>query len=56
MAHYESDSSDEGPDNYTTTNVLLGYASKEPTDDSISQLGGRPVWVDGHIHIVMLPN
>ena len=42
MAMYESDSLDEN-DAYTTTYTLLGYASKEPTDDSISQLGGLPV-------------
>ena len=43
MAPYDSDS-DEGEDNdYTETNVLLGYAAKEPTDDTISQLGGKPV-------------
>jgi len=42
MSGYESDSSgSEG--NYTETNVLLGYASKESTDDTISQLGGHPV-------------
>lgn len=41
---YDSDSS-EGEDDveYTETNVLLGYASKDPGDDSISRLGGRPV-------------
>ena len=43
MGPHESDSSDEDADDYTTTNVLLGYASKETTDDSISSLGGRPV-------------
>ncbi|MCJ1249455.1 hypothetical protein MMC30_006679 [Trapelia coarctata] len=45
MAPHDSDSSDEDTENYTTTNVVLGYASKEPTDDSISQLGGRPTWL-----------
>ena len=39
----DSDSSDEDIGPYTTTKVLLGYASKEPTDDSFSKLGGRPV-------------
>ena len=41
---YDSDSSglsDQGE--YTETNVLLGYASKEPTEDTISHLGGHPV-------------
>lgn len=42
MPRYDSDSSDDGED-YTETNVLLGYASKEPTGDSISHLGGQPV-------------
>lgn len=42
MASYDSDSSGDD-DNYTETNVLLGYASKEPTDDEFSQLGGYPV-------------
>ena len=36
-----SDLMDEGA--YTTTNVMLGYASTEPTDDPFSQLGGTPV-------------
>lgn len=43
MAPYDSDSSGAEEDDYTETNVLLGYASKEPTDDTISHLGGRPV-------------
>lgn len=38
---YDSDSSDGGND--IETSVLLGYASKEETSDSFSQLGGRPV-------------
>lgn len=42
MAPYDSDSSG-GDDDYTETNVLLGYASKEASDDTISYLGGRPV-------------
>ncbi|RYO75323.1 hypothetical protein DL764_010493 [Monosporascus ibericus] len=44
MAPHESDSSGDEQDDYTETNVLLGYASKEPED--ISHLGGRPVWLD----------
>lgn len=44
MADYDSDSSDGGND--FETNVLLGYASKEPTSDEFSQLGGRPVCVN----------
>lgn len=39
-----SSSEDEGE--YTTTNVTLGYASKEPTVDDISHVGGHPVCVD----------
>ena len=42
MAEYDSDSSG-GEDDYAETNVLLGFASEEPTDDSISHLGGYPV-------------
>lgn len=59
MASYESDSSDEER-SYTETNVLLGYASKEPTDDLVSRLGGHPVHLgamrqkqQANIHIVM---
>jgi pre-rRNA-processing protein TSR4 len=43
MASYDDDSSDEELSEFSTTNVLLGYASKETTEDAISQLGGRPV-------------
>ncbi|KAK5132975.1 hypothetical protein LTR08_008338 [Meristemomyces frigidus] len=43
MADYDSESS--GGDD-VATNVLLGYASKEPTSDAISQLGGHPTWLD----------
>ncbi|EMD00173.1 hypothetical protein BAUCODRAFT_62968 [Baudoinia panamericana UAMH 10762] len=43
MADYDSDSS-EADD--VATNVLLGYASKEPTSDDFSQLGGHPKWLD----------
>lgn len=47
MADYDSDSSisDAGED--ISTSVTLGYASKEPTDDAFSQLGGRPSFFDG---------
>ena len=41
MASYDSDSSDGGE--FTETNVLLGYASKEADEDTISRLGGHPV-------------
>ncbi|TVY42975.1 putative 20S rRNA accumulation protein [Lachnellula occidentalis] len=46
MTPYESDSSGGEDNDYTETNVLLGYASKEPSDDTISHLGGRPEWLD----------
>ncbi|MCJ1465204.1 hypothetical protein MMC07_003820 [Pseudocyphellaria aurata] len=49
MPFNDSDSSDEDAETYTTTKVLLGYASKEPTDDHFSQLGGRPTWLDTQI-------
>jgi pre-rRNA-processing protein TSR4 len=42
MAPYDSDSSDGG-DDYTETNVLLGYAAREATSDAVSHLGGTPV-------------
>ncbi|KAJ9207321.1 hypothetical protein DTO164E3_595 [Paecilomyces variotii] len=47
MDPYDSDSSgfeDEG--DYTETGVLLGFASSEATDDTISHLGGWPTWLD----------
>jgi hypothetical protein len=40
MASYDSDSSDG---EFEETNVLLGYASKEADEDTISRLGGVPV-------------
>lgn len=43
MASSNSSSSDEELDDYTATDVLLGYTSKEPTDDPFNQLGGQPV-------------
>jgi hypothetical protein len=54
MAHYDSDSSGGGDDEYTETNVLLGYAAKEPSEDTISQLGGNPVsqYIHGLIVII----
>lgn len=41
MASYDSDS--DFDEEYTETSVLLGYASKDPEDDTISRLGGYPV-------------
>ncbi|KAI1430883.1 hypothetical protein GGR50DRAFT_145306 [Xylaria sp. CBS 124048] len=46
MAPYDSDSSGGEEDDFTETNVLLGYASQDPGDDSITRLGGRPAWFD----------
>lgn len=43
MAAYDSDSSAGEDQDFTETNVLLGYASKNADDDTISRLGGRPV-------------
>ncbi|KAM0427257.1 hypothetical protein ACHAPT_007687 [Fusarium lateritium] len=43
MASYDSDSSDG---EFEETNVLLGYASKDADEDTISKLGGRPEWLD----------
>lgn len=43
MASYDSDSSFDDDENLTETNVLLGYASEDATDDAFSQLGGRAV-------------
>ncbi len=43
MASNISGSSDEELDDYTTTDILLGYTSKELTDDPFNQLGGQPV-------------
>ncbi|KAH7085397.1 programmed cell death protein 2 [Paraphoma chrysanthemicola] len=45
MAPYDSDSSDDG-ENYTETNVLLGYATQDTTSDAVSHLGGTPTWLD----------
>ncbi|KAI9860171.1 MAG: hypothetical protein M1813_006281 [Trichoglossum hirsutum] len=46
MTMSDSDSSIDDAGDYTETNVLLGYASKESTEDSVSQLGGYPTWLD----------
>ena len=54
MAPYDSDSSGGGDDEYTETNVLLGYAAKEPSEDTISQLGGNPV--SQYIHGLICDN
>ncbi|KAI0016597.1 programmed cell death protein 2 [Xylariomycetidae sp. FL0641] len=44
--YYDSDSSADEAEDFTETNVLLGYASKDPGDDPTSRLGGRPEWLD----------
>ncbi|KJZ76769.1 hypothetical protein HIM_03646 [Hirsutella minnesotensis 3608] len=44
VTDYDSDST-EGE--YTETNVLLGYASKDADEDTVSKLGGLPDWLDG---------
>ncbi|KAL7619435.1 hypothetical protein AAE478_009974 [Parahypoxylon ruwenzoriense] len=46
MAPYDSDSSAGEEDDYTETNVLLGYTSRDPNDENVSRLGGRPEWLD----------
>lgn len=54
MEHNTSDTSDDDDVSFTTTNVMLGYASKEPTDDSFSQLGGYPVRISRFLVITLL--
>ncbi|KAK3062598.1 hypothetical protein LTS18_003733, partial [Coniosporium uncinatum] len=44
MTSYDSDDSLSDAD-YTATDVLLGYASEEPTSDTFSRLGGHPTWL-----------
>jgi hypothetical protein len=43
MNDYDSDSSAGDDGIYSSTSVLLGFPSKDPTDDAISHLGGLPV-------------
>ncbi|KAJ4350615.1 hypothetical protein N0V95_004574 [Ascochyta clinopodiicola] len=45
MPPYDSESSDEGEE-YTETNVLLGYATQDATGDAVSHIGGAPSWID----------
>ncbi|KEF62576.1 uncharacterized protein A1O9_00549 [Exophiala aquamarina CBS 119918] len=45
MPDYDSDSSDNAED-YSTTDVTLGYAATESTGDDISHLGGHSTWLD----------
>ncbi|KAL8330022.1 hypothetical protein RB597_005364 [Gaeumannomyces tritici] len=44
MGSYDSDSSGEDQD-FTETNVLLGYTSKDAGSETVSRLGGRPDWL-----------
>ncbi|KAJ4387507.1 hypothetical protein N0V93_008100 [Gnomoniopsis smithogilvyi] len=47
MAPYDSDDSLDDDQDYTETDVLLGYASKDANgEETISKLGGRPEWLD----------
>ncbi|KAL8817803.1 MAG: hypothetical protein Q9223_003431 [Gallowayella weberi] len=46
MALHGSDSSGDEDVEYSTTNVVLGYATTLPTDDTFSHLGGVPSWPD----------
>lgn len=47
MAPYDSDSSGAEDEDFTETNVLLGYASADANGEEISRLGGYPVcWLD----------
>ncbi|KAF8253110.1 hypothetical protein K440DRAFT_277171 [Wilcoxina mikolae CBS 423.85] len=39
-----NDSDDEDIQDYTETKVLLGYAEDEAGNDTISHLGGEPIW------------
>lgn len=43
MAPYDSDDSLDDDQDYTETDVLLGYASNDPDGETISKLGGQPV-------------
>jgi len=47
MPPYDSESGEEDED-YTQTNVLLGYATTEATGDAVSHLGGAPVSLAAH--------
>ncbi|EON97317.1 putative pdcd2_c domain-containing protein [Phaeoacremonium minimum UCRPA7] len=46
MASYDSDDSIEENEDFTETDVLLGYASKESKGETTSRLGGKPDWLD----------
>lgn len=46
MDPYDSDSSLADEEDFTETGTLLGFASEEIIDDTISHLGGWPVCAD----------
>ncbi|KAM0284174.1 hypothetical protein ACHAQH_002164 [Verticillium albo-atrum] len=46
MPSYDSDSDVDDAKSFTETSVLLGYASKDADDDTISRLGGSPEWLN----------
>ncbi|KAL2020308.1 hypothetical protein VTK56DRAFT_8536 [Thermocarpiscus australiensis] len=46
MVSYDSESSGAEDNDYTETNVLLGYASTDANGEEISRLGDRPNWLD----------
>lgn len=53
MASYDSDSDGFDAEDYTETNVLLGYVSKDSGDEAISHLGGRPVGLEDQTRIAV---
>lgn len=55
MPPYDSDSSgDEDENEYTKTNVVLGFAASESAEgDTISHLGGVPVWFELSHHFLL---
>ncbi|KAJ4291320.1 hypothetical protein N0V88_006324 [Collariella sp. IMI 366227] len=54
MAPYDSDSSGGEEEDYTETNVLLGYASPDANGEEISKLGGNPVCKDIMVLLLQL--
>ena len=48
MSGNYSDSEDEDYGDFETTDVVLGYAVKEETNDKLSHLGGEPVGCPPH--------
>lgn len=51
MDPYDSDSSLADDEDFTETGTLLGYASEEIIDDTISHLGGWPVRLDARLQM-----